>query len=257
MLLKHRLTGLTAAMMMLGLLLRCSAGYAADSSPIPDTYFIPLPMEHGSEAEFGNVEVIRGSVCDSRNNITCIARSSRQKGKAAAAFSDKIRIRGIFTNFDPIVEGVSCNDPDELADNFLNSGGSTFLLGVLNGGIADGVGNCVPAGDTGITFSLVWTPSGRGNVAVPVGGAAFWSDSNGNSGSAQAIGKMTLLGTGVGDCGTWAMDITFSNVSASSLGGDKSPVNIQMDYGSEISVPGSTSFGCLVTSLDVESKSFD
>ncbi len=226
---------------------------------LPDTYFSPLPLETGdtNKGEFGNVEVIKGQTCDQTSKKGTVNCSSKfKKHTITVGPNDKIRIRGTFTNFDPIVEGEACNSTDEVDDNFLNSGGSTFIISVNNGGV--GALCSLTNTDTGIGFTLVWTVSkDNPNVAVPVGGTATWSDSNHNTGTATADGTMTLLGTGVGDCGTWALDITFSNVSAASLGADKSEVNIQMDFGDEVSVPGTTSFGCLETLLDIEPSSFD
>ncbi|GEM_PF-5267776 len=251
--LKNKLLGLMVGGTMIGLLAMSGIGRAQSSGPVPDTFFSPLPLEEGNslKGEPGNVEVILGNPCNSaKGKEGCASKKSKN---SVSTFNDQIRIRGIFTNFDPIMEGTTCDSEEEADDNFLNSGGSTFFIGVGNGGVG---ALCAPTTKTGILFSLVWTPSKKSNVAVPLNGTATWMDSNNNSGTANVKGTMTLLYTGLGDCGTWAMDLTFSNVSAASLGPDKSTVNIQMDYGSE-PPDGATSFGCLVTPLDVEKNSFD
>ena len=99
---------------------------------------MPLPLETGdtNKGEFGNVEVIKGQTCDQTSKKGTVNCSSKfKKHTITVGPNDKIRIRGTFTNFDPIVEGEACNSTDEVDDNFLNSGGSTFIISVNNGGV--------------------------------------------------------------------------------------------------------------------------
>jgi hypothetical protein len=153
---------------------------------------------------------------------------------------------------------VSCTSSEALDDNFLASGGSTFFISVGDGGIGT-LGNCQPAEEVGIGFSFVWKKL-TSKVAVPAG-AATWVDTDSNTGTVPVTGTMTLLGgsplsTLGNDCGTWQMNITFTDVPATELTAlgldtNKSTVNVQMDYGSYLG--NNYSAACMVLPLSVTS----